>query len=95
MAATREWVIDEAAQKQGKKLALELLFSLRETVHKGSQNEALGAAIAFLIGRHYSSIHNAGSPEIADGWMAAVLDAAGSAAALDDVKVGFGFMRKE
>lgn len=94
MAATRQWVIDEAAQKKGKKLALELLFSLRETVRPGHQNEALGAAIAFLIGRHYSSIHTAGSPEEADGWLASVFEAAGDAAAVDDVRVGFGFIRR-
>jgi hypothetical protein len=95
MGAAHDWVIDKTARDYGRKLALELLLSLKETVHKDSQNEALGAAIALLLGRHYSSIHEIKSPELADRWMATVLEAARNAVALNGVEVAFGFVRKE
>jgi hypothetical protein len=95
MATVREWVIDGVAREHGKKLALGLLLSLRDTVQQDSQNEALAAAIAFLLGRHYSTIHEMGSPENADRWMAAVLETTMKVAALGGVNVDFGFLRKE
>lgn len=88
------WTIDEQSVVRGKKLGLELLFSVRETVPKASQNEALGAAVAFLLGQHYATIRTFGGPQEADGWLSAVLEKAQAAAAQENVQVSFAFIRK-
>jgi len=90
------WTIDEATLVRGKKLGLELLFSIRETVPKDLQNEALGAAVAFLLGQHYSTILTYGGSKEADGWLSAVLEKAqGVAAQEGKIKVSFAFARKD
>jgi hypothetical protein len=93
--AKGEWVVDGKMLERGKNLGLELLFSIRETVPKGFQNEALAAAIAFLLGRHYVSILELGGVEEADGWLSTTFAKAQEIATHEGAKVSFAFVRKD
>jgi hypothetical protein len=89
------WTMDEKTMDRGKKLGLELLFSVRETVPKDVQNEAIAAALAYLLGRHYASIHELGSPKEADGWLSMVLENTSKYAGLDGATLGLAMIRHE
>jgi hypothetical protein len=89
------WTVDENTMDRGKKLGLELLFSVRETVPKDVQNEAIAAALAYLLGRHYASIHELGGPKEAEGWLSVVLENTSKYAGLDGAPLGLAMIRRE
>lgn len=89
------WTMDEETAVRGKKLGLELLFSVRETVPKTSQNEAIAACLAFLLGKHYATIHELGSAREAEGWLSMVFEAASRCATRDGAPIGFAYLRQE
>ena len=94
--AKGDWKIDEKTATKGKALGLELLYSIRETVPSGLQNEALAAAVAFLLGRHYVSIYELGGTEEADGWLSAVLGKAQEIASKErGPRIAFNFVRRD
>lgn len=89
------WDLDEKVMERGKKLALELLISVREIVPKGTQNEAIAAAVAYLLGKHYSSILELGGPLAADSWVSALLSKAEEEARKSGAEVSFSFFRHD
>lgn len=89
------WVMDEQTMDKGKKLGLELLFSVRETVPKDRQNEGIAAALAYLLGRHYASIYELGGAKEAEGWLSMVLENTSKYAGLDGAPLGLAMIRPE
>lgn len=89
------WTVDEDTLNRGKKLGLELLFSVRETVPKAVQNEAIAAALAYLLGRHYATIHELGGAKEADGWLAMALENTSKYSGEDGVPLGLAMIRRE
>ena len=89
------WSMDDLAISHGKKLGLELLHSVRERVPKASQNEAIAACLAFLLGKHYASINELGSTKEAEGWISMVFEEASKNASKDGAPIGFAFLRTD